>query len=380
MLVTNLVEKGYAEKEKNLDIILYVDGKITNEDISKQIEFEFGKKDIHTEIIIIDNITKEDEKLAKKYNVSPAKVSYVNSITQGNDNITLENLVKNSVSELEETKKTGNYCEEGYILEGDWCLKEINRVEASEGEKCPSGYEEYKDICYELGGFKFTGDYKCPDNKEFSGSECIETIVSNAIPQYNCSNGELMKKGDFDPIGSSIPNETLYCVDKSTGKPPTLRCLNNPGHIMVNGKCYNGPAPLINGGCPDGGYKKGGWCYTPDNYDQYECQNGNIYEKSKGTYVELCPDTLTITKPTINGYHCDDERATLDNDKCVFVEKFPAEEIHACEEGFTLVDDGKCLNYNNILPKENGFICEGENERLKGNICIIYDMVPAKSF
>ena len=378
ILISNLIEKGYVDNENNLDVILYVDGKITNKMVSEKIEYEFGKKGIHTEIVIIESVTKEDEELAKKYNVSPAKIAYVKSIIQDNDNITLENLVNDSVSELKETKETGKYCDEGYTLEGDWCLKEIDRVKASEGEKCPNGYEEYKGICYQLGGFKFTGEYKCTDDRELSGNECIKKIVSNAVPQYSCSSGELMKKGDVNPIGSA-DNDTLYCIDKSTGKPPTLRCLNNSGHIMVGGKCYNGPAPTINGGCPNGDLLRNGKCYSMDDEDQWECPDGAIYQVSKGGVPKLCPDTLTYSKPTINGYHCDDDRATLDNGKCTFVDKVPAEKIYACsDEGFTLVSNDKCLNYNNTLPKENGFVCEGENTRLKGNQCITYEMIEAK--
>ena len=379
VLIDKLIENNFVE-DNNLSVILYTSGSVDSTKISELLEHEFGKKEVHTDIIIVDKVSNEDIKLAKKYNVSPAKIAYIKTIVEESDNIDLNLLANKSVSEIKETKKTGKYCDEGYFLEGDWCYKEVKRVKASEGEKCPNGYEEYKGLCYQLGGFKFTGSYKCTDNKELSGNECIKTIVSNAIPQYSCSKGELMKKSDVDPIGSSISNETLYCVDKSTGKPPTLRCLNNSGHIIIGGKCYNGPAPTINGGCPNGDLLKNGKCYSKDNEDQYECPNGHIYEKSKGTYVELCPDTLTYIKPTISGYHCDDERATLDNNKCIFVEKSPAEEIHACEEGFTLIGNDKCLNFNNVLSKENGFVCEGENIRLKGNMCVIYEVVESKQY
>lgn len=377
LLVKNLVDKGFVE-DHDIDIIIYSEGKIKNKDVIAKVDLSFEKKGIHTDVIVIDKVTKEDKELAKKYKISPAKVSYINSITKENGNINKDLLADKSVKELNDMKRTGNYCDVGYILDNDKCLKEINRVNASVGKICPGGYDEYNGICYQVGGFRSTGEYKCSDNKELSGNECIETTVRNAVPEYSCSKGELMKKGDVDPIGSSVPNETVYCVDKSTGKPPKLRCLNNSGHIMIDGKCYNGPAPTINGGCPNGDLLRNGSCYSKDNEDQYQCPNGNIYEKSKGTYVDLCPDTLTYTKPTINGYRCDDERAQLNNDKCVLVEKSEAEEIYECEEGFTLIGNDKCLNYNNTTPKENGFVCEGENTRAKGNMCIIYEVVEAK--
>ena len=377
LLITNLIDKGFIE-DNYVDVIIYSNGELSSEDIGKKVEFIFGKKDVHAEIIVIDKITKEDEELAKKYNISPAKIVYIKSVLEENENINIEDLVNKSVSEVKETKETGNYCDEGYTLEGDFCLKEIERVSASKGEVCPNGYEEYKGICYQVGGFKFTGEYKCTDDRELSGNECIKTIVSNAVPQYSCSSGELMKKGDVNPIGSP-DNDTLYCIDKSTGTAPTLRCLNNSGHIMIEGKCYNGPAPTINGGCPNGDLLRNGKCYSLDDEDQWQCPDGTIYSVSKGGVPKLCPDTFTYSKPTISGYYCEDEIATLDNGKCTFVDKVLAEEIYACsDEGFTLVGNDKCLNYNNTLPKENGFICEGENTQLKGNQCIIYEIIEAK--
>jgi len=163
ILITNLVEKGYVNKENELDVVLYVDGKITNKMVSEKIEFEFGKKEIHTEIITIDNVTKEDEKLAKEYNVSPAKIAYIKTIVKENEGINVEDLANKSVSEINETKITGKYCESGYTLEGDWCLKEINRTQALQGNVCPDGYTEHEGKCYEEVGAIETNNYVCND-------------------------------------------------------------------------------------------------------------------------------------------------------------------------------------------------------------------------
>ena len=84
---------------------------------------------------------------------------------------------------------------------------------------------------------------------------------------------------------------------------------------MIGGKCANGPAPLINGGCPNGDTVINGGCYTIDDEDQWVCPNGSIYEKSKGTYVDLCPDTFTYREPEIKGYSCNEEFKFVDN-KC----------------------------------------------------------------
>ena len=42
----------------------------------------FSKDDIGAEIIVINKINKEDIKLAKKYNINPAKAAYINSIVK----------------------------------------------------------------------------------------------------------------------------------------------------------------------------------------------------------------------------------------------------------------------------------------------------------
>lgn len=53
----------------------------------------------------------EDEKLAKEYNVSPAKIAYIKTIVKENEGINVEDLANKSVSEINETKITGKYCE-----------------------------------------------------------------------------------------------------------------------------------------------------------------------------------------------------------------------------------------------------------------------------
>ena len=56
-----------------------------------------------------------------------------------------------------------------------------------------------------------------------------------------------------------------------------------------------------------------------------------------------------------------------------------ARKERTCPNGTIPIDDGsRCLNLNKTVAKESGFICEGENSRLKGNMCVIYEMIEAK--
>ena len=375
-VVTNtVIEKGYAENDQ-IVIVLYSDGNIDNKITEERVKRSFQDKNVYTEIILVENVTKDDKALAKKYNISESKAAYINSIVNENKSIEINDLLDKSVRELKETKETGRSCDEGYFLEGDFCLKEISRVAANNGKVCPNGYYEFEDRCYEETGSLNSEDY-CEEGDELKDGNCIGTIKEKAEIKYDCSKGELIKKGDINPIGSP-DNDKYYCVDKSTGKPPVLRCLKNSGHIMIDGRCYNGPAPTINGGCPGSDKLVNGSCYSLDDEDQWECPDGNIYEKSKDTYIELCPDTFTYTEPTVLGYTCDGANKTLVGDECVYEEIKPVLQKVTCPKGYDTNNQNRCINYNVIKDKENGLVCEQENSRLKGNQCIIYEIIDAK--
>ena len=146
-ITDNLIEKGYVAEENFLEIILYSEGDISNKELETKLKETLEKKKIDSNITTIKKVSKEDEELAKKYDVSPAKISYIKSIIKDNENINIEDLSNKSVSELKETKETGKYCDKGYTLEGDWCLKEKERISATSSEVCPHGYAEHEGKC-----------------------------------------------------------------------------------------------------------------------------------------------------------------------------------------------------------------------------------------
>ena len=373
-VIDTIVEKGYVEDDRVV-VLIYSKDDLNLKKYTGFINEEFEKNEISSEVVIIDKISSEDKILAKKYNISLAKASYINSIKKDNKSISISNLVNKSITELDDTKNGDFYCKDGYILEGTRCLKEVSRVSASTGMVCPRGYIEIDGTCYLEGPIEETNKLVCLDEYTLVNNKCVRMLEEDAKVEYTCSIGKLGKKGDFYTTG--IDNaDKYYCVDKSNAQAPILRCLTNPGHVMIGGKCANGPAPLINGGCPNGDTVINGGCYTIDDEDQWVCPNGSIYEKSKGTYVDLCPDTFTYREPEIKGYSCNEGFKLIDN-KCIKEEKEDAQHERVCSSGYTLVLNDRCVNYSKTTTKEEGLVCSGNNVRLKGSNCITYKDVDA---
>lgn len=379
ILISNLIEKGYVDNENNLDVILHVDGKITNKMVSEQIEYEFGKKGIHTEIVIIESVIKEDEELAKKYNVSPAKIAYVKSIIQDNDNITLENLVNDSVSELKETKETGKYCDEGYTLEGDFCLKEIKRVSASKGGVCPRNYLEYEGKCYEETGMIDSNEFYCNEEFNLENDKCIREITENAIPKkYSCTSGisKTRVEAGLTSADAGDANDVV-CVDYSNATHPVSPCETHDGteYTMSGGVCYWHRAGILNGSCP-GKVLVNGACW--DNASNILICEGYRDGKQYSSRSEFCEGSIKYNNPVVSEYKCENQNAKLTGNKCIIEEVEDAHVKWTCQSGYTLVNNDRCINYNKTAQKENGFVCEGKNTRLKGNQCITYEMIEAK--
>ena len=143
----NSVVNGYIGGEKS-SIIISSTGNINLDEVKKTVQESFGKRNVITNVIVIEEITKEDKKLAKKYNITPAKAAYISDMLKENENLNIELLANKPVDELKETKESGNYCLDGYTLEGARCYKEISRKTPEIGPICPDGYYEYNDKCY----------------------------------------------------------------------------------------------------------------------------------------------------------------------------------------------------------------------------------------
>ena len=368
-ITDNVIEKGYIE-DGRVVVLIYASGNVDVGSVEHEIRNNFEGRNIVTDVITVENITKEDKKLAEKYDISLAKASYINSIID--NNVAALDLFDKSINELKETKMTGKYCPNGYNLEGDFCAKEISQTASSKGMVCPDGYYDYNGVCYEETGSIETNNLICNDDFKMVNGKCIRTQVREAEADYYCEIGELTAPQDIklhDWTGG------YACVDSSNAKAPTLRCLLQP-HKMMNGKCYVGPAPTINGGCPGNDVLSGGGCYSLDPEDQWQCPDGGIYEKSKGTYVEVCPDTLKYTKPLVKNYRCD-EGFTLEGTKCTMNETEDPYYERVCPSGYKMTNTGRCINNGKTASKVNGLVCPSDEMRLKNNVCIMYDVIEA---
>lgn len=379
ILITNLIEKGYIEERKNIDVVLYVDGSISNEKVSEKIEFEFGKKNVHSEIIVIDKIEKEDEKLAKKYNISPAKVAYIRTLTDENEKIDVEDMANKSVGEITETKNSGKYCDKESILEGDWCLKEIDRVPAVSGEVCPIGYYEYNGKCYEEGRREETNELACREGFTLKGTKCENVITTVAEPsKYACSRGEAKTKLELNQTNPEAGDSNeIVCVDYSSATHPVSPCETNDGteYTVVRGTCYWHRAPVIESGCP-GKIQVGGMCW--DDASNILICEGYRDGRQYSSRSEYCENSINYYEPTITEYKCNDD-FTLKGTQCEKIEIEDAWHKTKCEAGYTEVD-GRCINMNNAINKTDGYICDIKDSRVTGNMCVVYDIKPAKEY
>ena len=358
-IIDNLIKKGYASSGESVEVILYTDGNISNKQLEKELTKAFREKYINPDIITIDKITKDDKKIAKKYNISPAKASYIKTITKKNNNISFEDLANKSVKELKETKETGYYCPVGYNLEGHSCFKEKERIKASNGKVCPRNYMEYNGKCYEetagIEGEKIV----CEEEFELKDGKCIKS--SNYKPVGECTNGEFISDEDICREQEYAGEGNEYCRD--------------PGRTLYEHKCL-ATKPSINGGCLNGDMYYNGKCVnTRDDYylSEWECPDGT-YTLNDDNSGKCYKDKKT-TRPT---YTCD-SGFVLENNFCVRTEIVKPKKEITCPNGYTKVDFDRCINMNNIKEFENGFVCNMENSRLQGNDCIIYDVIEIKN-
>ena len=353
-ITDNLIEKGYVAEENYVEIILYSEGDISNKELETKLKETLEKEKIDSNITTIEKVSKEDEELAKKYDVSPAKISYIKSIIKDNENINIEDLSNKSVNELNETKATGRYCDKGYTLEGDWCLKEKERISATSGEVCPRGYAEHEGKCYEETMAIESKNYICNEGFKLVDNKCVMNEVTDAFGKCN--------SGDYD---------NGYCVRKELIGNAEEYCRLTPAtDILMDHKCY-GPKPTINGGCLNGDKLMNGGCVDMNSYyeSDYRCKSGDLESDNK------CYKTI---KSSPDSYYCE-ENAKLEGTKCIINRIEDLRKEMTCPNGTIPIDDGsRCLNLNKTVAKESGFICEGENSRLKGNMCVIYEMIEAK--
>lgn len=376
IIIDNIIKKEFVSNG-DVSILLYSEGNVDNDTIGNYISNRFDEREIHANLIHINNVTEEDKKLAKKYNISIAKATYVNEMLKDNPKLDIETLKDKSVNELKETKDRGVYCDKDYTLEGDFCVKEINRVNALIGDVCPEGYIDFEENCYEEAeGTIVEGEYRCRNNFTLtSDNKCVGIEKNEATPNFKCDKGELVRRDSLsipELREKGDPNEYL-CEDRTNAQYPTERCYKQE-HAIINGKCGMGPKPLLPTatGCEGDDVNYNGGCYdlTPD--EPYSCPNGYRYD----TNTEPCPDTFTYTKATGN-YTCS-ESYTLKGSTCEREVTEQAALKKICPSGYTLIDSNHCISKSKVAEYVKGNVCPEGNNKLEGNICIIYEVTEAK--
>ena len=361
IITKNLYDKGYLEDREAI-ILIHSSGDITNNEIEKELRNSLEKEGVHTEIYFADNITKEDEELAKKYNITPAKANYINAITKEYENITPDQLIDKPIGELLETKGSGLSCEEGYSLEGGVCLKEKERINATTGDVCPDGYYEYNSKCYDETRILEGDKEVCNEGLTLENGVCTNTTTYKA--EGVCENGEYRSDQDKCTDKVYIGDATEFCRD--------------PGRTLYEHKCL-ATKPTINGGCLGSDKLLNGKCVnTIDDYyaSEYKCPNGQMNSNADGSL--LYPDNKCYEEKLVDPkeYKCNKD-FTLKGKECVITTNEKPRKEQYCPDGYTTVDFGRCINLNKEVKKESGFVCNTENSRLRGDVCIIYDVKDA---
>lgn len=358
-----IVAKGYSNSNDSVDIVLYSN----LDDAFSAIDDSFKEINISPNIIVVDEISKEDKKLAKKYDVSPAKIAYLKEVTKDKDNIDIKDIADNPVGSIKETIETGKTCPKGYFLEGDWCYKESKRNKVKKDLICPSDYREYNGVCYKSAEFIDTTEYECSDDETLEGDKCIRI---NEVPakhsEFTCEKGE---KVSCDTVnGRKEDGNCFKCVDQSKREYPTYICVK-----VIDGVCYGGAGkPHIDGKCLNGDIEYNGKCYEKRQY-QYVCKDGRIVE-SKDSF---CPGDPAVTDP-VPVYYCDNEEETLVGSNCVSENIRDASLKRICPTGYVIINNDMCLNLSVTTKKENGLVCESEFSKIINGECVIYDVVEAK--
>ena len=355
---------GFLTEPNLVQIVLHTEGNISTNKVKKIINDNFNKDDIGADIIVIKNITNEDKKLAKKYNINPAKAAYINSVLKENSYLKVEDIATKSVGEIKNTKETGYYCEEGYILDGTRCLKEKKRVKASTGEICPNGYEDYNGICYERVEGTITDNLKCSSEEAvLEGKTCVDTRINDAVA--NC-------EGDYD-FGLD------KCVKNTYVGEAEEYCRITPGEdLLYNHRCL-GRKPTINGGCLGSDVVIDGWCYDTSATSGYEpdwkCEyNGEMWllgpDEGNKCYIKEYSD--------VPSYSCEDG-SKLEGKKCITVNKELAYNERICPDGYTKIGMDICIDLNKTANKESGLVCDYPDSKIIDNTCVIYDAIDAKN-
>ena len=357
-----LGEEGLIPHDDDLFVMICTTGNIDVRRVESTIHDSFDSKDIRILLTAVEKVNDDDIKLAKEKNISACKAAYINSILKENNDVSLDYLLESSVHNLHEAKDVGRYCDQGYFLDGEMCLKELSREEPTTGKVCSEEYTEYNGKCYREGRFTETDKETCYGDYTLKDGKCVKNESRRA--EGVCTEGEYDFSDDKCHVRTYTGDATEYCRDS--------------GRTMYEHKCL-ATKPTLNGGClgKDVVYK--GKCVNMKNdyvSTDWKCKKGTIFDP-RDTIPEGGYKCYLETKVNPASYKCD-EGFTVSDNMCLLVEEHKVERVRVCESNYTLVKDGRCLNLKDFKEMADGLVCDKPNARMKNDVCIIYDIVDAK--
>ena len=361
-IVGRIIEENFIPVDDDLEILLCATGDVDIREIEAKVHNAFDRKDIRKIVTSVEKITDKDTELAKEKNISVCKAAYINSILNENSDIAVDYLLESSMRNIREAKENGIYCDKGYFLDGDMCLKELRREDAKEGKVCPENYFSYNNKCYKEGNFTETDKETCYGDFTLKDGKCVKNESRRA--EGVCTEGEYDFSDDKCHVRTYTGDAIEYCRDS--------------GRTMYEHKCL-ATKPTINGGCLGSDVVYKGKCVNMKNDyvgTDWKCKSGRIFDP-----MDKIPEggykCYLETKVNPASYKCD-EGFTVSDNMCLLVEEHKVERVRVCESNYTLVKDGRCLNLKDFKEMADGLVCDKPNARMKNDVCIIYDMVDAK--
>lgn len=299
-LFKNVKDKGLDENG-DLTIILGM------EDTDKMVEDKIRKacenNGIHVNIIT-PKITDDAIEKASNYKITSAKAAYILEIIKDNDKLKFKDLIDKDSRELNEMKETEYYCDKDYTLRNGHCEKKEKEEKPKEGKKCPEGYEEIKNKCYEIGitNHKPT----CSEGLKLKEGKCIGSEEKDA--QAKCS------KGSYNSSSKKC-EVTTFVSAPVEGEDGGVTC---PGGSSLstgsNGKgCYKKDSINPSYTCDDGELK-GDKCVVETSEDptlKVSCGKGLSNYKNRACI------NYKSTEEYNTVLECD-KKARLEGNKCVY--------------------------------------------------------------
>lgn len=373
IIVDNMIQSGYIT-DNNVVVILGVDGKASVDDIQDVISKSFLEHDHHADIIVPE-ITEEAKNRASQYGISAAKAAYISEVVKSNDLLSFENLVEKPTSELNEMKQTGHYCDPGYTLDGDSCLKKIREEKPQEDNVCPQGSEEVDGNCYKSVGT--TSEAYCDNGTKLENGKCVGETKVDATAK--CSTGTYNSKTGNCEVLTYTSAGTKSCREaddllldngKCASAHPGAHSYGEPGEIDPATECCCGDTYHVS---PNPNSPSQGWCYSlPNgNYDAtVTCPSGSVL--SNGSNGQGCY-TATTSNAT---YSCSE--GTLSGNKCIINKPQQPKTKMVCASGYELYRDRVCINKSETIDYIEGYKCTDDNAKLQGNVCVVYEIIDAK--